>query len=338
MLGVESQTLSPASPRARQQGGRGSLGQSRPRGVDSTSIRRLSAGRWSKASLSWEVSFDVVGGPWWHPLGFAASVDPLIEEANVAVPGAVTDPSTIVTSDVTIPTANGSIEGYLARPAGNAPRPGVIVIHEAFGPVEHISDLARRFAAAGFDALAPNLYTRGGAPDPSDFPDVFAKMFGLSDAETVADLEGGAAYLRGLEGATGKVGCIGFCSGGRQTLLFALSSPAVDAAVDCWGGFIDRATPDDATTPARPAPVVELADRLAVPLFIVGGAEDENPSPQVLGDLESRLRAAGKSDVTLRVFDGVGHAFLADYRPSYNEDAAHELWPLVVNFFQAHLG
>lgn len=256
----------------------------------------------------------------------------------MAVPGAVTDPSAIVTSQVAISTPDGAIEGYLARPVGDTPRPGVIVIHEAFGPNDHIADLARRFAAAGFDALAPNLYSRSGAPDPSNFPDVFAKMFALPDAEAVSDLEASAAYLRGLDCATGKVGCIGFCSGGRQTLLFAVSSSAVDAAIDCWGGFIDRATPEEATTAARPAPVMDLVDGLAVPLFIVGGAEDENPSPELLAALEAKLAAAGKSDVTLRVFDDCGHAFLADYRPSYKEGPARELWPMLIDFFRTRLG
>src|SRR6266403_1746846 len=87
-----------------------------------------------------------------------------------------------------------------------------------------------------------------------------------------------AAYLRGLSGATGKVGAIGFCSGGRHTLLFACSSNKVDAAVDCWGGFIQRATPDAETTPARPTPIFNLVDRLSCPLFAVFGEEDQNPS------------------------------------------------------------
>jgi len=253
------------------------------------------------------------------------------------VPGAVTDPSAVTSSDVSIATSEGRLEGYLARPAGGRPRAGVIVIHEAFGLNDHIRDLARRFANAGFDALAPNLYTRTGAPRPDDMADVFAKMLGLSDAGVVADLEATAAHLRSLDDASGKVGCIGFCSGGRQTLLFALSSTAVDAAIDCWGGFVDRASPDDVVTANRPTPLVDLAERLRVPLFLVGGAEDANPSPEVLRTLESRLRAAGTAAVSVRIFDGAGHAFLADYRPSYREGPARELWPMLVEFFQAHL-
>lgn len=255
----------------------------------------------------------------------------------MAVPGAVTDPSAVASSDVSIATPQGDLDGYLARPVGDRPRPGVVVVHEAFGLNDHVRDLACRFANAGFDALAPSLYARTGAPRADDTPDVFAKMFGLSDAGVVVDLEASAAHLRSLQGASGKVGCVGFCSGGRQTLLFALSSTAVDAAIDCWGGFVDRASPEDVATPNRPTPPLDLAERLRAPLFLVGGAEDANPSPEVLRDLESRLRAAGKSDVSVRIFDGAGHAFLADYRPSYREGPAHELWPMLVEFFDAHL-
>lgn len=248
------------------------------------------------------------------------------------VPGAVSDPSAIDTSEIRI----GEIDAYLARAVGSGPHGGIIVIHEAFGMVPHISDLARRFAAAGYDAIAPNLYTRTGSPDPTDFPAVFKAMFGKADSETVADLDLAAAHLRGLDGSNGKVGVIGFCSGGRQTLLYACSSQAPDAAIDCWGGFVDRATPEELTTPTRPTPVRELATAASCPIFLAGGAEDQNPSPEVLEDLAARLRGAGK-DVTLKVWDGAGHAFLADYRPSYAEPQAHELWADILAFFGTHL-
>jgi carboxymethylenebutenolidase len=249
----------------------------------------------------------------------------------VPVPGAVGD-TPIQTASVTV----GEVDAYVARPLGDGPRPGVIVIHEAFGPVEHIADLARRFAAAGYDAITPNLYSREGAPEPTDLPQVMAKMFGRPDAEVVADLEACAAYLRGLDSSNGKVGVIGFCSGGRQTLLFACSSGAPDAAIDCWGGYVERATPDAEATDARPRKVADLLAGASCPVFLVGGATDQNPSPATLDALEAGLAAAGK-DVTKKVWDGVGHAFLADYRPSYSEPEAHELWADVLDFFGRHL-
>lgn len=252
------------------------------------------------------------------------------------IPGAVSDLTKISTGDVHVATDEGALDAYLARPRHDASRGAVIVIHEAFGPVDHIHDLARRFANVGFDAIAPNLYTRVGTPDPTDMGSVMTKMFGVTDARVVKDLEACAAHLRALDRSSGKVGAIGFCSGGRQTLLFACSSASVNAAIDCWGGFIERASPDADVTPARPTPVMDLVPNLGCPLLVVGGETDGNPSPAVLAELEKRLVQHGKK-AKVSIFPGVGHAFLADYRPSYDEVAANTLWPQIVQFFEDHL-
>jgi carboxymethylenebutenolidase len=161
-------------------------------------------------------------------------------------------------------------------------------------------------------------------------------MFAKPDTEAVRDLEAAAAHLRGLSGATAKVGAIGFCSGGRQTLLFACSSDKVDAAVDCWGGFIHRATPDAETTPSRPKPILDLVAQLHCPLFAVFGEEDQNPTVAQSEELRTRGQRVGK-DITTKVYKNAGHAFLADYRPSYREAPAAELWTDAVAFFDKNL-
>lgn len=255
----------------------------------------------------------------------------------MAVPGAVTHPEHLDCEDVTFTSGEGVIQAYLAKPQGDGPWPGIIVIHEAFGLVEHIRDVARRFAQLGYVALAPNLYSRVGAPNLADMSAVMATMFSLPDAQVVQDLEYSAVFLRRQPGSNGRVGCIGFCSGGRQTLLYACSSDTVDAACDCWGGFITRATPTERTTPARPVPVLDLVPQLGCPLFAAFGEEDHNPSPTDAQALTQKLKAAGKSG-QVKVFSGAGHAFLADYRPTYREQPAFELWSDVVQFFNRHLG
>ena len=163
-------------------------------------------------------------------------------------------------------------------------------------------------------------------------------MFGLPDSEAVQDLEAAADYLRALPGATGKVGAIGFCSGGRHTLLFACSSNKVDAAVDCWGGFIHRATPDAETTRGAAEAVARHGRPAALPA--VRGVRRRGPEPaggaRGRGAEEARASAAGK-DVTTKVYKNAGHAFLADYRPSYREGPAAELWRDAVAFFDKHL-
>ena len=254
------------------------------------------------------------------------------------IPGAVTDPSRVRGEAIEFKSGSDTIGGYLARPSEPGRNPGIVVIHEAFGLVEHIRDIARRFANIGYNAIAPDLYARKGPPsDPNNLATVMPVMFGKPDAEAVQDLEAAAEYLRALPGATGKVGVIGFCSGGRQTLLVACSSSKVDAAVDCWGGFIHRATPDAETTPARPRPILDLIGQLRSPLFAVFGEEDQNPSVAQSEELKKRAQAAGK-DATVKVYNGAGHAFLADYRPSYREGPATELWNDAVAFFNKHLG
>jgi carboxymethylenebutenolidase len=253
------------------------------------------------------------------------------------IPGAVTDPSRVRGEAIELESGSATISGYLARPSQPGRNPGIVVIHEAFGLVEHIRDIARRFANIGYNALAPDLYSRAGGPsNPDDIATVMPVMFAKPDAEAVRDLEAAAAHLRDLSGATAKVGAIGFCSGGRQTLLFACSSDKVDAAVDCWGGFIHRATPDAETTPARPTPVITMVDKLSCPLFAVFGEEDQNPPVALADELRSRGQRAGK-DVTIKVYQNAGHAFLADYRPSYREQPAFELWTDAVAFFAKHL-
>jgi carboxymethylenebutenolidase len=253
------------------------------------------------------------------------------------IPGAVTDPSRVRGENIEFKSGGDTITGYLARPSQSGNYPGVVVIHEAFGLVEHIRDIARRFANIGYNALAPDLYARKGGPsDPNNMATVMPVMFGKDDAEAVQDLEAAATHLRDLPGATGKIGAIGFCSGGRQTLLFACSSDEVNAAVDCWGGFIHRATPDAETTPARPKAILDMVSQLHCPLFAVFGEEDQNPSVAQAEDLKKRAEAAGK-DVTIKVYKNAGHAFLADYRPSYREGPATELWADAVAFFTKHL-
>ena len=253
------------------------------------------------------------------------------------VPGVVTDPSRIKGGVIALQSGGSQVPAYLARPHQPGNYPGIVVIQEAFGLVDHICDLARRFANIGYNAVAPALYWRRGAPkDPDVMEQVFPVMFGLPDSEAVQDLEAAADYLNAMAGATGKVGAIGFCSGGRHTLLFACSSNKVNAAIECWGGFIQRATPDAETTAARPKAPLDIVGQLHCPLFGVFGEEDQTPPVALEAELKKRAQAAGK-DVTTKIYKNAGHAFLADYRPSYREAAAQELWGDAQSFFGKHL-
>jgi carboxymethylenebutenolidase len=265
-----------------------------------------------------------------------ASVE--VRPSPEGVPGAVTDPARIAAEELTFVGAEGvQVNGYLARPAADGVHPAVIVIHEASGLIDHTRDVSNRFANIGYVALAVDLYTREGGPPPMDDPEaVMKRLFSMSDAIVLGDLEGAGGYLRGRDDVSGRVGCIGFCMGGRYTLLFACSSDRLDAAVDCWGGFIDKATPEERSTPERPVPPLELADRLHCPLLVAIGAEDHNPSPEIASQLLERARKSGQ-EVKVDVYEGAGHAFFADYRPTYRPQAAAKLWREIVPFFARHL-
>lgn len=245
--------------------------------------------------------------------------------------GEVTDMSRVRTETVQL----GPVDVYVAHPTTPGPHPGIVVLEEAFGRVEHIEDLCRRFANAGFVAASPELYARTGAPG-HDFKVVLPAMFGLPDSQIVADVEATADHLRSLSDCNGKVAITGFCMGGRATILTAFSSAKFDAAIPCWGGFLNRATFEDDRTDSRPTPPAELAGNLSCPIFLVGGADDQNPSPAELTALHEKLQGLGK-DARLKLYPGAGHAFLADYRDSYNEEQAHVLWADLLAFLNEKL-
>jgi carboxymethylenebutenolidase len=260
------------------------------------------------------------------------------------VPGAVSDPTRISGEELTFPGAGGTeVNGYLARPADAASHPGMVVIHEAGGLNEHIRDVCNRLANIGYVTLGVDLYTReGGPPDTSDVQALMARLFAMSDATALGDLEGAADHLRSLDGVTGRIGCIGFCMGGRYALLLACASEKLNTVVDCWGGFIDRSTPDERSTESRPTPPLELvAEGLRCPLLAAVGAEDQNPSPELAERLreEAINSPAGREgqEIKVDVYDGASHAFFADYRPSYRPEPAAKLWAEIVPFLSRHL-
>jgi carboxymethylenebutenolidase len=264
-----------------------------------------------------------------------------VKPSPEGVPGALTDPQAVRGEDITFASADGTaVRGYLARPAGKAPpagRPAIVVIHEAGGLGEHIRDVCNRFANLGYLALGVDLYTREGGPPPmDDLQKLMERLFSMPDQRSLADLEAGADLLRGREDCSGSVGCIGFCMGGRYTLLFACCSDRLSAAVDCWGGFIDTADGRQRSTPERPMPPLELAEGLRCPLYAAIGAEDHNPSPAIGEELRRQAERSGQ-EVRVDVYEGAGHAFFADYRPTYRPGPAAELWERIVPFLERHL-
>jgi len=223
--------------------------------------------------------------------------------------------------------------GYMARPLGAGAHGGVILIHEVFGLVEHTKEMARKFAAHGFITLAPDLYYREGSGDLEKITAAVRQKGGLPDAQVIGDLEGAVRAIRGVVTSNGKVGCIGHCSGGRQTLLFVCNTKNLAAAVNCYGGRVVT----DELTPGQPKAVVDMVSGLSCPLLGLFGAMDQNPSPQHVARLEGELKKYGKQYEFHPYPGDVGHGFFADYRPSYRQEAAVDAWRRIFDFFGKNL-
>ena len=226
------------------------------------------------------------------------------------------------------------ISGYLARPLGAGPHPGVIVIHSAPGYVQHFKEVARKFAANGYVAVAPNLYHREGPGDPDDIGASVRAAGGEPDDRCIGDLEGALILLRSLPYCTGKVGVIGYCSGGRQAYLAACTIPSLDAAIDCFGGGV-VAGPGELSERQPKAPL-DMTEAMNCPLLGLFGADDTSPSPDHVQTTEQELRRLGKT-YEFHTYENAGHAFFADYRPSYRQHAAVDGWQRVFAWFDKHL-
>jgi carboxymethylenebutenolidase len=226
------------------------------------------------------------------------------------------------------------IEAYAARPLAAGPFGGVVVIHHMPGYDDETREIVRRFAYHGFAAACPNLYHRDAPGAASDDAAAAARAKGgVPDERLVGDVNGAAAYLRGLTSANGKVGVIGYCSGGRQAFLSGLEAD-VDAAVDCYGAFVVGDPPEG--MPLKVTPLVGRTAELSVPLLGLFGNEDKFPSPEQVDELEAALKQHGKSYEFHR-YEGAGHAFFAVNRPSYRPEAAVDGWKRVFDFYGRHL-
>jgi carboxymethylenebutenolidase len=236
---------------------------------------------------------------------------------------------------VMIKGQNGDmIHAYVARPAGNGPFPGMLLIHHAPGWDTWYKEATLRFARAGYIAISPNLYERNGHGTPEDVGAKVRAEGGVADAQVVGDCQGAIDYLRAQSSLNGKVGVIGTCSGGRHTMLVACLGTGVNAAADLWGGAVVM-KPEDLTE-KRPTAPIDYTDRLNVPLLGIFGNDDVAPSPEQVNQHEEALKAAGKNYEFHR-YDGAGHGFFYYDRPNYRQEQAVDGWKKVWDFFGRHL-
>jgi carboxymethylenebutenolidase len=260
---------------------------------------------------------------------FAASVLP------VSAQTITTDSAGLEAGTVAVPSGGDTIPAYRAQPAGAKHLPVMLVIHEIFGVHAHIADICRRFAKLGYLAIAPDLYAREG--DASKYPTMQALQSELvskvPDAQVTADLDATVAWAGAHGGDLERLGVSGYCWGGRQAWLYDEHNPRLRAAV-AWYGRVAGDT--NAMTPFNP---LDQAAQLKAPMLALYGAQDTSIPQSTLADMRARLLAsdtvAGRNSELL-VYPDAGHAFFADYRPSYVKADAEDSWQRALAWFKQY--
>ena len=257
--------------------------------------------------------------------GFALAVQPVSAETIV------TDSNGLTVGEVKIPVSDGEIPGYRAMPAEGGPFATILVVQEVFGVHEHIKDICRRFAKAGYFAVAPALYARqGDVSQMSNIDDILKVVAKVPEAEVASDLDATVAWAAGTGKAdTTRLGITGFCWGGRQVWLYAEHNPKVKAAV-AWYGPLNR--PTSQMTPVNP---MDQVAQLQVPVLgLYGGADQGIPMDQIKA-MQAALKAADKPSEIV-VYPDTPHGFNADYRPSYRPEQAKDGWKRMLAWFKDH--
>jgi carboxymethylenebutenolidase len=240
---------------------------------------------------------------------------------------------------VAVPAGDRDIPAYYAHPAGDPGRPLVLVLGEAFGLHEHIADVVRRFAHAGYFAVAPDLMVRQG--DPQAFEDIDALVSDLlltiPDEQVMGDLDATFAWAASQGADTTRSAATGFCWGGRWTWLYA-AHRGLDAAV-AWYGIVDGTSTFPADPARFPQHPLDVAGALKTPVLGLYGAQDDAIPVAGVEAMRTRL-AAGSTAAqasNIIIYEAAGHAFFADYRPSYVAEAAQAAWRECLQWLDRHL-
>ena len=262
-------------------------------------------------------------------VGYAASTLPIMAQTAIK-----TSSEGLTAGEVTIDVNGFKMAAYRAAPAGKTGLPVVLVLSEIFGVHEYIADTARRFAKAGYLAIAPELFQRqGDAQSYGEMAKLMSEVISkVPDAQVMGDLDATVKWAAANGGDVRKLAVTGFCWGGRQTWLYAAHNKNVKAGV-AWYGRLVGAQND--LTPKNP---IDIAANLAGPVLgLYGGADTGIP----LETVEKMKVALASGDAAARasrfvVYPDAPHAFHADYRPSYRKEAADDGWKRALDWFKAN--
>ena len=260
--------------------------------------------------------------------GYAAAAGPLMAQTAIRTPA-----DGLTVGDISYEVGGFKVPAYRAAPAGRTGLPVVLVVHEIFGVHEYIADTARRFARAGFLAIAPELYARQG--DPGGYGEI-AKLQAeivskVPDAQVMGDLDGALKWAAANGGDARKAGITGFCWGGRITWLYAAHAP-IRAGVAWYGRLVG--TPGELT--AR-HPIV-ITRELQAPVLGLYGEADTGIPLDTIDKMKANLAQGSPAAQASRfvVYPEAPHAFHADYRPSYRQGPAEDGWKRALEWFRTH--
>jgi carboxymethylenebutenolidase len=258
--------------------------------------------------------------------GFAAAVLPVQAQTLIS-----TDTAGLTAGTIHIKIDGQTVPVYRAHPEGKTGLPVILVISEIFGVHEHIADVARRFAKAGYLALAPDLFVRqGDASREQSVADLMKNIISRTpDEQVMRDLDGALEWARTYGADTNRLGITGFCYGGRITWLYSAYNPQVKAGVAWYGRLAgDR-------TAAWPKLPVDVAASLKAPVLGLYGGKDQGIPLDTVEQMRAALSQAG-SKSQIHVYPDAPHGFYADYRPSYRAHVAQDGWQRALAWFKTH--
>ncbi|PZC50418.1 MAG: carboxymethylenebutenolidase [Chloroflexi bacterium] len=242
----------------------------------------------------------------------------------------------MIAETVGIKGYNGdTVYAYFARPLGEGPFPGIVIVPHLPGWDEFYKETTRRFAHHGYLAICPNINQRFGHGTPEDVAAKARAEGGVSDDSVVGDSEASMEYLRSLPNLNGKVGVFGTCSGGRHAFLVACRSNGFDAAIECWGGRVVMSK--DELSAGQPVAPIDYTADLSCALLGIFGEDDSSPPPAQVDQHESELKNHNK-DYEFHRYPGAGHGFFYYDRPAYRQEQAMDGWGKIWDFLGRKIG
>ncbi|WP_409075101.1 dienelactone hydrolase family protein [Pantoea sp. C3] len=258
--------------------------------------------------------------------GFAPAVQPT---ASTTI---FTESPDIQFGETSVPSQGENMPAFFAKPKGaESALPVVLVVQEIFGVHEHIRDICRRLALEGYLAVAPELYFREGDPNEyTDIPTLFKELVSkVPDTQVLADLDHAANWAARNGGDIRRMGITGFCWGGRISWLYAAHNPQLRAAVAWYGRVMGDKTMKQQKHP------IDIAVDLSAPVLGLYGGQDESIPLESVEQMRQAIHAAN-AKAEIIVYPEAGHAFNADYRPSYHAESAKDGWARMLAWFKQY--